>query len=120
VEFHIDFGHVYTDMSVAIASLPHTPSRFAQKQSCPFHIDIGSFFIFSGLKHLGADVSLASLFYPSAHPLSASVQPSVHICICLLAGGSDPGGRAKTWVCDPSLAGIVGSHPVEGMDGYLL
>ena len=27
---------------------------------------------------------------------------------------------SKTWVCDRSLAGIVGSHPAEGMDGYLL
>ena len=26
----------------------------------------------------------------------------------------------KTWVCDRLLAGIVGSHPAEGMDGYLL
>ena len=26
----------------------------------------------------------------------------------------------KTWVCDRSLAGIVGLHPAESMDGYLL
>ena len=29
VEFHIDFGYVYTDMSSTIAPLAHTPSRFA-------------------------------------------------------------------------------------------
>jgi hypothetical protein len=29
VEFHIDFGYVNIDMGADVASLPHTPSRFA-------------------------------------------------------------------------------------------
>ena len=42
VEFPIDFGYVYTDVSAAIASLRRTISKFEWKQSCPFHIDIRS------------------------------------------------------------------------------